>query len=260
MPPQKTVDVKTTDSQLAVLEQEAFHQAQRQVFSSFATKHFFPRKRAIRILEAGCGKKWNFDLNGMDCVLTGLDISKDALDARRMKQQDLDETIVGDLRTVKLADARYDVIYCAYVLEHIDGAEHVLDKFFKWLRPGGLLVLIIPDGSTQFGFLTKITPFWFHVLFYKYILGSRRAGEPGHAPFRTFYDRIVSRQGVRSYVRRHGHRIHLECGCKPDFNRIFGAASPIIVPLSKIIETASFGRLAASHSAMLFVIEKTSCV
>jgi SAM-dependent methyltransferase len=250
------MNMRIKRSHLTVLDTEPFNEVQRKVFSSFVRKHFSRRQPPIRILEAGCGKKWNFDLKGIDCVLTGLDISQEALDVRKTKQQDLDEAIVGDLRTVELADAQYDVIYCAYVLEHIDGAEHVMDKFFRWLTPGGLLVLVIPDGATVLGLLTKITPYWFHVLVYRYILGSQRAGEAGHGPFPTVYDRVVSREGVRRYASTHGHRVHIEYACTPDLNRVFGIASAFLAFIFKIGEITSIGRFASGHSALLFVIEK----
>ena len=133
----------------------------------------------------------------------------------------------------------------------------MLDKFFRWLKPHDFLVLVIPDRNTVFGFLTRITPFWFHVLFYKYVMRSPNAGKPAHAPFSTFYDRVVSMQGIREYIDRHGHRIHLEYACKPDTHRIFGVTSSIFEILSKFGEVVSFGRLASNHSALIYVIEKS---
>src|SRR5438045_2919145 len=95
----------------------------------------------LRILEAGCGQFWPLDLKQLQFTLTGVDTDKDALQLRRARYNDLTETIVGDLRSVDLEDNTYDVIFNSYVLEHIDGAERVLEKFANWLKPGGILIL-----------------------------------------------------------------------------------------------------------------------
>ena len=139
----------------------------------------------LTILEAGCGTKWGLKLEGVSYTLTGVDIDEDALDKRVNQRKDLDLAILGDLRTVKLEEDHYDVIFNSNVLEHVDGAEKVLDNFVRWLKPGGIILLLIPNRNSAKGFLTRITPFWVHVLFYKYMRGHKTAGKPGHAPFRT---------------------------------------------------------------------------
>ena len=87
------------------------------------------------------------------------------------------------------------MIYNSYVLEHIDGADGVQAKFSNWLKPGGILILRIPDRDSVRGFVARLTPFWFHVFYVKYIVGLRQAGTTGFGPFRTFYDPIVSQGG-----------------------------------------------------------------
>ena len=125
---------------------------QRSVLSSFL-KEYFHNSDKVKILEAGCGKKWNLNLEGIDYELTGVDISKEALEIRKYQQQDLDIIITGDLRTIELNNAKYDVVYCSNVLEHINGAEKVLDKLFRWIKPNGFLLLLTPDKDTVFGFI-----------------------------------------------------------------------------------------------------------
>jgi len=81
---------------------------------------------SIRILEAGCGPRWLLDLTGVEYTLTGVDIYERDLEIRKNKTKDLDEGIVGDLRTVELDADAFDVTYNSFVLEH---ARLVLDKF-----------------------------------------------------------------------------------------------------------------------------------
>lgn len=99
----------------------------------------------LQILEAGCGREWYFEMKGIEYELTGVDMDDAALEARSQNKQDLKHRVVADLRTATLDSNKYDVIYCAFVLEHVSGAEQVLENFVRWLRPGGILILRVPD-------------------------------------------------------------------------------------------------------------------
>ena len=106
----------------------------------------------LQILEAGCGQEWFINIKDIDYVLTGVDLDKAALDIRKNVLNDLQETVQGDLRTVVFENSSFDVIYNAYVLEHIEGAEAVLKSFVRWLKPDGLLILHIPLAVKLSGF------------------------------------------------------------------------------------------------------------
>lgn len=153
----------------------------------------------LRILEAGCGRTWAHKLS-VPYVLTGLDLDPDALAART----DLDHAILGDLRTAEFPPHSFDVIYNAFVLEHVRGARQVLERFLGWLAPSGMLILKVPDRDSAYGFLTRLTPFWTHVLIYRYMLGYPQAGTPGHAPYPTYYDKVVSERGLREFCLGNG--------------------------------------------------------
>ena len=91
---------------------------------------------SVKILEAGCGRSWPFNLNGLDCTLVGVDVDEHGLERRKNELGDLDETILGDLRTVDLPEEEFDVVYSSYVLEHVENAELALDNFVRWLITG----------------------------------------------------------------------------------------------------------------------------
>ncbi len=224
--------------------------------SEFVVRYFSGKPGTVKILEAGCGKNWSLKLTGLDYTVVGLDSSKDALEVRMSTYADLDEAIVGDLTTVELGSSQYDMVYCSYVLEHVPGAEKVLDKFFDWLKPQGILVLLIPDRDTVYGFITRFTPFWFHVLYYRYIRKKPHAGKKGSGPFPTYYDRVVSLRGIQAYCARHGYKIRMEKKSDIPIRKIFGRLAPLCVLLFKMMEMMSFGKLATSHNNLLFVIEK----
>jgi SAM-dependent methyltransferase len=209
----------------------------------------------LQILEAGCGQNWPLELKDIQFTLTGSDIDRDMLLVRKAKHNDLDEMVVGDLRFLDFEKHRYDVIYNSYVLEHIHGAKGVLENFSSWLKPGGLLILRIPDRNSVRGFVARNTPFWFHMFYVKYILGSRDAGTTGEGPFRAFYDPIVSRSGIHEFCRKNrfiikeefGHGSHLESA---------GIRDVLIYLLVRTVSLLSLGKLAWDHTDITYVLEK----
>jgi SAM-dependent methyltransferase len=209
----------------------------------------------LHILEAGCGQNWPLELKDMQFTLTGNDVDRDMLLLRKAKHNDLDEMVVGDLRFLDLEKHRFDVIYNSYVLEHIDGAEGVMENFSNWLKPGGLLILRIPDRDSVRGFVARNTPFWFHVFYVKHVLGFKDAGTTGVGPFRAFYDPIVSRAGIHEFCRKngfnikeeYGHGSHLESKSIRDI---------LIFLFVRTVSLLSLGKLAWDHTDITYVLEK----
>lgn len=208
----------------------------------------------IRILEAGCGRKWPLDLKGIEHNLTGLDIDKAALDIRKNVTRDLDDTIHGDLRYADLGAEKFDVIYSAYVLEHIKEAEAVLQNFSKWLRKGGLLILLIPDADSVRGFITRITPHWFHVFYYRCVLRLPNAGKPGYGPYATYYAPVVSRHGIRKFCEKQHFRICEERGSASYLGH--GLVAVLSRTLARVIAWLSLGRLKDNHADLMYVLKK----
>lgn len=213
-----------------------------------------PANGVIRILEAGCGQRWVLSLDDVNYILTGVDSDPHALDVRKNVMGDLDEAVVGDLRTVYFDAGQFDVIYNSFVLEHIQGAEKVLEAFVCWLKPGGLIIIRIPDPDSVYGFITRATPHWFHIFYYRYILKRKTAGLPGYAPYPTYYDSVVSRQGVRKFCEKHNLSIEAEYGdgyMRPGSGLIQGAIDVI----KRTIAFISFDKLSARHTNLLYVLQ-----
>ena len=187
-------------------------------------------------------------------VLCGVDVDRTALEIRKYEKGDLDEIIEGDLRTVRLDDHRFDVIYCSFVLEHVERADLVLENFVRWLKPEGLLIVRIQDPRSVRGFVTRITPHWFHVLYYKRVMRRPSAGQPGHAPYATFYHPRVSRRGIYGYCAAHGFRVMEEHGeHQPDGE---GVVRAMIGLGTRIVAALSLGTLTAGHANLLYILEK----
>ncbi len=170
----------------------------------------FESNETISILEAGCGQEWPLDISQLNFTLTGIDLDEDALNIRQRTQNDLDRVVIDDLKSVEFGDEKFDLIYNAFVLEYADGAEQVLDNFDSMLKPSGVMILKFPDRDTVFGFITRHSPFWFHVLYVKYIQGMKDAGKPGYAPYPTYYDDVVSRKGFLQYCEGRGYKVLAE--------------------------------------------------
>jgi SAM-dependent methyltransferase len=217
-------------------------------------KEYAAEKDCINILEAGCGRKWQLDLKGVKYHLTGLDADKHALEIRKFHNKDLDDLIQGDLCTVELEENKYDIIYNSYVLEHIKGAENVLQKFHKWLKPGGLLILRFPDRDSAYGFITRMTPFWVHVFYKRVIGGDRNAGKPGHDPYPVYYDTVVSKKGIHTFSKRNKMVIHEEWG--HPFPMPWDRFPQLQSLALRTIYLLSFGKLSHAHNNLTYILRK----
>ncbi|WP_170145519.1 class I SAM-dependent methyltransferase [Salinimonas sediminis] len=211
--------------------------------------------RALRILEAGCGNKWQLKLNDIEYTLSGVDIDADAVSLRQSKFNDLDEVIIGDLREVALPEAAFDVIYTAYVLEHVSNVTRVLENFSRWLKPGGVIIIKVPDRDSVYGFMARSTPHWMHVYYYRLIKGNKNAGKPGYLPYPTVYDPALARRNIQQYCQSHGLAVKATFG-KNNYLRKRSARDRFIRVFAQLVNVFSFGRLAWHYNDLIYIIEK----
>lgn len=209
------------------------------------------RNRVIRILEAGCGRRWSLDLADVSFSLTGVDINADSMQARR----DLNQEIVGDLCSVDLDPESYDIVFCSFVLEHIEGAEQVLIRLIAALKPGGLLLLRIPDRDSAYGFMARHTPHRLHILFKRYVQRRKMAGKPGYGPFPVVYDPVVSWRGIVNFCNAHG--LEITDALSSDFYmRSLGMYSMPARLALRLVASLSMGRLTDTHNNIALVVRK----
>ncbi|WP_199182866.1 class I SAM-dependent methyltransferase [Mycobacterium sp. 4858] len=228
-------------------------QEEAMLVSSIIKSHGGP----LEILEAGCGLDWPLDLEGVDYRLTGIDLDEDALQSRIETMGDLDEAIIGDLTLpATIQPDRYDVIYSSFVLEHIPDAEGALVNMINGLKPGGLLVLRIPDRDSVYGWTARHVPFWVHVAYYRYFVRYPHAGKPGHSPFPTYYAPLISRAGIRDFCTRNACTILEERG---HTYYVHGTSARIRITraYAKALWAFSFGALAWRHNNLTYVIRKS---
>ncbi len=210
----------------------------------------------IHILEAGCGRRWPYRLEGIQYFLTGVDMDRDALEIRKNTLSDLHETIEGNLCSVNLGADKYDAIYCSYVLEHIKRADLVMKKFVEWVKPNGIIIIKIPDPKSVQGYFTRITPYWFHVFYYRVIMGIKNAGKLGYGPYPTYYNPIVSRSGIRNFCNDGGNNLVLDVEYGYRSIRPSRGIRKMIHMFKKVINIISIGYFDHKHTDLLYILRK----
>jgi SAM-dependent methyltransferase len=213
-----------------------------------------PSKR-LEILEAGCGPRWYLDIGDGGHVLTGIDLDPEALRIRRDETKDLHEAIVGDLRTADFGHRTFDVIFSSFVLEHVPGAQQVLENFNRWVKPGGLIIIMIPDPYSAYGFTSRMTPHWIHLLYYRLIRGQKNAGKPGYGPYPVTYDKAVSREGIRAFCGENGLVLAAEYGMLGDPLKN-SLKQKLVKAYTKTLQVLSLGRLSSDYNDIIFIIRK----
>lgn len=224
-----------------------------QLFEHRIREYANSRPGEIQILEAGCGRRWSLDLTGVGFHITGIDINADAMRMRLTETGDLDTAIVGDLRVTSLPAGSYDVVFSSFVLEHIAGAEQVLDRLVPAIRPGGLLLLRIPDRDSVYGFVTRHSPYWLRVQYKRRIKGVKRAGTAGRGPFPPVYDKVVSWRGMTAYCRKHGLEI-VDAYSSNFYLHSLGRFAGLADRGVRSVARVSGGRLTGDHNNLALVI------
>jgi len=117
------------------------------------------------------------------------------------------ETILGDIQTRRFPPDSFDLIICYNVLEHVPYVEAALAGFFQSLKRGGLILIGAPNPRSLSGVVTKYTPHWFHIWFYRHVIGKKNAGLPGEPPFPTYFHRLVTPSLLEAFARKNGLQV-----------------------------------------------------
>jgi SAM-dependent methyltransferase len=125
-------------------EERSFWFRARNRLIVWALQRYFPRARSF--LEVGCGT--GFVLRGLrdafpDLELTGSELFEQGLDVARRRLSDV-RLIRLDARQLPF-EAEFDVVGSFDVIEHINEDEMALASIFRALKPGGGLLLTVPQ-------------------------------------------------------------------------------------------------------------------
>lgn len=209
----------------------------------------------LHVLEAGCGQRWELEDESLDVHITGVDLDPEALRIRQDHSKDLDAAIVGDLRYCEIPEGQFHVVYCSFVLEHVADARLVLERLVAALAPGGILIIRVPDRETVYGFLVRHSPHRMHVWYKKHIEGHKNAGKPGHAPYPTVYDPVVSYRGLLSFAKQHGLATEMAYA-NAAYLRVFRQLKPAVRFVIENAGRMSRGRLSGEYSTIGVVLRR----
>ena len=162
------------------------------------------RGRKIRVYEAGGGSLSILPLSSLGHpTISVVDI--DEVQLRNNSYADV--KILGDIQSHSFPPNSFDLVVCKDVIEHLDSPDQAIRQFYNALAPGGLLIIGAPNPASISGFITKYSPHWFHIWFYRFVLGRKNAGEAGQPPFRTVYHRIVDPMALIDFCAKFGFSV-----------------------------------------------------
>jgi SAM-dependent methyltransferase len=155
----------------------------------------------LAIYEAGGGSTSFLPLSVLDRAhITVVDIDEDQIRNNSYAH----ETILADIQSYRFKPDSFDLAICYNVIEHLADVEAALLGFCESLKQGGLLLIGAPNPKSLSGVVTKYSPHWFHVWFYRHVRGDKKAGLPGQAPFPTFFHPLVSLPKLEAFAQEHG--------------------------------------------------------
>jgi SAM-dependent methyltransferase len=161
-------------------------------------------KKRIRIYEAGGGSASSLS----STILSNADVTVVDIDEGQLQRNKYANTkILGDIQTRAFPPESFELIVCYNVIEHLDAPDRAINQFYQALAPGGLLFIGAPNPESFSGWITRITPHWFHVQYYRVILGYKTAGQPGNVPFPTIFHRIVAPSVLIDFCRDLGFNV-----------------------------------------------------
>lgn len=188
--------------------------------------------KSIRIYEAGGGSATFIQPNIRSAAeVTVLDIDKTQLQNNTYA----DKKVLGDVQTYAFPKNSFDLIVCYNVIEHLDAPDRAIGLFFQALLPGGLLFIGAPNPNSFSGWVTRLTPHWFHVWYYRFVLGRKSAGQPGQGPFRTIYHPVVNPEALINYCHKLGFQVLYFNEYQGDLLRQLANRRPL---LGRLLETA----------------------
>lgn len=158
-------------------------------------------KGRLAVYEAGGGSTSFLPLD----LLARAHISVVDIDEDQIRNNDYaQKAILGDIQTYRFNAESIDLVTCYNVIEHLPDVEAALLNFCEAVRRGGLILIGAPNPRSLSGVVTKYSPHWFHVWFYRHVRGIEDAGQPGHAPFPTFFHPLVTLSRLEAFTATHG--------------------------------------------------------
>jgi len=117
-----------------------WHVGRRDILNFFLKK--FLNKKGIQILEIGCGTGGNLEILSNLGEVTGLDVSKYALDFCR--KRGVNNLVLGRAEKTNFPSESFDLILMLDVLEHIKDDKKAIGETRRILKEGGYFLVTVP--------------------------------------------------------------------------------------------------------------------
>lgn len=118
---------------------------------------FLPQGGKLMDVGCGMGNFLSLLLGNPKYEIAGVEFSEFAGQQAREKGIQVQ---IGNLVTIDIPDNSYDIVSMLYVLEHVPNPLPMLEKIWKILKPGGVLLVAVPNYNylriTHVGFLSKL--------------------------------------------------------------------------------------------------------
>ena len=150
-------------------------------------------------LGAGAGELNRYNLKEQGRKIYGID-----LDPRIAHNKTLDLGVLGNGDRLPFKDGSFDLIFCIYVLEHIENPELFAKEISRVLKPGGNFMALTPNKYHYVPLIAKLTPTSFHKRL------NQKRGRAQENTFETFY-KLNSNKDFKKYFSNNFH------SCKLDF-------------------------------------------
>ena len=112
----------------------------------------------VDFLDAGCGDGINLQelerlvvTYNKESTVTGIDSSK--IRTQRAKKVVKGTVLDGSLLNLPFENTFFDAVLCNHVLEHIENADRALSEIFRVLKPGGSLIVGVPNEGCMLALL-----------------------------------------------------------------------------------------------------------
>lgn len=161
------------------------------------------------VLDAGCGDgKKTFYFSKFVKEIYGIDINSIDVEIAKEEYGNIGNLLfkVSSVDQLPFKDASFDLVYSTWVIEHLKEPHKFINECYRVLKPGGVLILWVPNIKSFFGIATKMMPLSFKVKMLAMLL--RETEE--EVPHRECYYRANSVRKLDKLCKGMFRRIYLQ--------------------------------------------------
>jgi hypothetical protein len=123
-----------------------------------------------------------------------------------------------------------------------------------------MILIGAPNPRSLSGVVTRYSPHWFHVWFYRHVRGDANAGLPGCPPFPTHFHPLVTLSNLEAFADRHGlqviYRKQYESPRYPEMRRRKPLFAALVDGLAKAMNFVLPGKTDVRHGDYHVILRK----